>query len=219
MDRTFTPTARRLGIAAAAGTVILCAAYAATLAAGLASLPSPRAPIGDPLFSVLEVLILLVMPCMIALAAAIHAWADAERKVEGLLALVFTACLGGVTMALHFAILALSHRPDFAAETLVRRQLSFEWPSLAYVVDILAWDVLFALGALFAARVFRGGRLARAIRALLATSGVLALAGLTGVFAGDMRWRMLGVAGYSLVFPVAAALVGVLFRRTPARAA
>ena len=58
----FTATARRLGIVSATATVVLLVAYAATLAAGLASLESPRQPIGDPMFTVLKVLITLVMP-------------------------------------------------------------------------------------------------------------------------------------------------------------
>ena len=48
----FTATARGLGIVSAKATVVLLVAYAATLAVGLASLESPRQPIGDPLFTV-----------------------------------------------------------------------------------------------------------------------------------------------------------------------
>jgi hypothetical protein len=56
---------------------------------------------------------------------------------------------------------------------------------------------------------------------LLIVSGVLALAGLAGVVTGDMRLRNIGIIGYAGVFPVAAALIAVLFRRgaLPARAA
>ena len=44
-------------------------------------------------------------------------------------------------------------------------------------------------------------------------SGALALAGLSGVVAGDMRLRMIGVVGYVGVFPVAAVLMALLFHR------
>ena len=55
---TFTASARRLGMASAVGTVLLGAVYAATLVAGLLALRSPQQPIGDSLFSILEILII-----------------------------------------------------------------------------------------------------------------------------------------------------------------
>src|ERR1035437_6487799 len=50
----FTATARRLGMSQGVGVVLLSAAYAVTLAAGLSSLRSPQEPIGDPFFPILE---------------------------------------------------------------------------------------------------------------------------------------------------------------------
>ena len=46
-------------------------------------------------------------------------------------------------------------------------------------------------------------------------SGGLALAGLSGVIAGDMQLRTIGVIGYAGVFPAATALLAILFHRTP----
>jgi hypothetical protein len=48
---------------------------------------------------------------------------------------------------------------------------------------------------------------------LLVVSGVLALAGLSGVIVGDMQLRNIGIIGYAGVFPVAALLLAILFRR------
>ena len=62
----FTATARRLGIYSAASIVILGLVYSATLAVGFSSLEVPRQPIGDPMFSILEMLIMVMMPPMIA---------------------------------------------------------------------------------------------------------------------------------------------------------
>src|SRR5215208_5171122 len=76
----FTATARSLGILSAAATVILGVAYAVTLAVGLASLKSAQEPIGDPMFTILEVLIILMMPAMVALMVAVHAWAPMHAK-------------------------------------------------------------------------------------------------------------------------------------------
>jgi hypothetical protein len=95
--------------------------------------------------------------------------------------------------------------------------LSFKWPSIAYALDILAWNGFFALAVLCAALVFRGTRLAAWIRGLLLLSGILALAGFSGVAFGDMQLRYIGIVGYVVVFPVAAMLMVVLFRRTAAQ--
>lgn len=209
----FTATARSLGIFSAAATVILLVAYAATLAVGLASLESAQQPIGDPMFTILEVLIILLMPAMVALMVAVHAWAPAHAKALSLISLVFMGLLAGVTCSLHFVILTVSRQPEFSGQPWLELVFSFSWPSVAYALDILGWDVFFALSMLFAAPVFRGSRLAAWIRVLMIASAVLALAGLNGVVAGDMQLRNIGIVGYVGVFLVVSALLFVLFYR------
>ena len=211
----FTVTARRLGIGSAVITVVLLVAYAVTLAIGFASLTSPQQPIGDPMFSILEILIILIMPAMVALMVAVHAWAPERTRVLSLTALVFMSLLAGVTCCLHFSILVLSRQPAFAGQPWLPLVMSFKWPSVAYALDILGWDVFFALSMLFAAPVFRGRHIAGWIRGLMVASGVLALAGLSGVATGDMRLRNIGIVGYVGVFLVIAVLLAVLFRATP----
>jgi hypothetical protein len=214
---TFTARARRLGISATATTVILGLAYAVTLVAGFLSLQSPQQPIGDPLFSLLEILIIIAMPVMIALMVALHAWASPETKAFSLMALVFMGLLAGLTCSLHFVLLTVSREAAFVGVSWLPLFLSFKWPSVAYALDILAWDVFFPLSVLSAAPVFSGSRLAMSIRVLMIVSGVLALGGLSGVIVGDMQLRNIGIAGYPGVFPVAALLMAILFyRETPA---
>lgn len=203
----------------AVGTVLAGAVYAATLGAGLLSLQSPQQPIGDPLFSILEILIILLMPLMVALMVAVHAWAPAEAKVFSLLALVFVSLLAGLTCSVHFVILTVGRQAALSGLASMPLFLSFKWPSVAYALDILAWDVFFALSVLFAAPVFSGNRLARSIRVLLVASGALALAGLSGVIVGDMQLRNIGIVGYAGVFPVVALLLAILFHRATPREA
>lgn len=214
MAAEFTATARRFGITSAVSVVALQVAYAVTLVMGFMSISSADEPIGDPMFTILEVLILAMMPAMVALMAAVHAWAPASAKALSLTALVFMGLVAGVTSALHFVMLTLSRQPAFAELPALPLVLSFEWPSVVYALDILAWDVFFALSMLFAAPVFGGSRLAVSIRALMIASGVLALAGLSGVVGADMRLRNIGIVGYLGVFLVVAALLAVLFYRT-----
>src|SRR5215204_1664891 len=209
----FTATARSLGIFSAAATVILLVAYAVTLAVGLASLESAQQPIGDPMFTILEVLIIIMMPVMVALMVVVHAWAPVHAKALSLISLVFMGLLAGVTCSLHFVILTLSRQPGFTGQPWLPLVFSFSWPSIAYALDILGWDVFFALSMLFAAPVFRGSRLAAWIRVLMIASAVLALAGLSGVVAGEMQLRNIGIVGYVGVFLVVAALLVLLFYR------
>src|SRR5215212_11656566 len=110
----FTATARSLGIFSAAVTVILLVAYTVTLTVGLASLESPDQPIGDPMFTILEVLIISIMPAMVALMVAVHAWAPTHAKTLSLTSLVFMGMLAGMTSIVHFCILTLSRQPEFA---------------------------------------------------------------------------------------------------------
>src|SRR5215211_6834420 len=181
----FTATARSFGILSAAATVILLVAYAVTLVVGLLSLKSPQEPIGDPMFTILEILIIVMMPAMVA----VHAWAPTHAKTLTLTSVVFMGLLAGMTSIVHFCILTLSRQPEFSGQSWVPLVLSFNWPSVVYALDILAWDIFFPLSMLFAAPVFGGSRLAGWIRALMIASGVLSLAGLSGVVSGDMQLR------------------------------
>ena len=209
----FTATARRFGIFSGAATVILLVAYASTLTVGLASLESPQEPIGQPMITMLEILIISMMPAMVALMVAVHAWAPMHAKTLTLTSLVFMGLLAGVTCSLHFMILTLSHQPEFGGRPWQPLVFSFEWPSVAYALDIVGWDVFFALSMLFAAPVFSGSRLVAWIRWLMIASGVLSLAGLSGVVVGDMQVRNIGIVGYVGVFLVVAVLLTVFFYR------
>lgn len=213
----FTAMARRLGLYSAAVTAVLLVTYAVTLAVGLLSLRSPEDPIGNPMFSILEILIIAMMPAMVALMVAVHAWAPVRVKTLSLAAVIFMGLLAAVTCSLHFVILTISRQAAFAGQSWLPLFLEFRWPSVAYALDILAWDVFFPLSMLFAASVFGGSRLAAWVRRLMIVAGVLALAGLIGVPFGDMQLRNIGILGYVGVFLVVDVLLAVLFHRTAPR--
>jgi len=213
----FDATGRRLGIVSAITVALLLVAYATTLTVGFISLESPSDQIGDPMFSILEILIIALMPAMVALMVAVYSWAPVRQRTLGMLAVIFMSLLAGVTMSLHFVILCVSRQPAFAALPWLPLLTSFTWPSVAYALDILAWDVFFALSMLFAAPCFRGGGLAAWVRGFMVASGVLALAGLSGVVAGDMALRNIGIVGYVPVFLVVTLLLARLFSTTEVR--
>src|SRR5687768_196710 len=170
------------------------------------------------MFRNLEVLIIM-MPAMVPLMVAVHAWAPMHAKTLTLTSVVFMGLLAGLTCIVHFCVLTLSRQPELAGQSWLPLVLSFKWPSVVYALDILAWDIFFPLSMLFAAPVFWGSRLAAWIRVLMIASGVLAFAGLSGVVVGDMQLRNIGIVGYVGVFLVVATLLAVLFyRATPQEA-
>ncbi len=210
----FTPQHRTIGRAAAWAVSFLGVVYAVTTFLGFLSLKSPQDPIGDPYFTIMELLIVIMAPLMVVAMVAVHAYAPPEVKAYSFTALIFMILLAGITSCVHFVILAVSHQIEATGLPWVPLLFSFKWPSVAYALDILAWDWFFALSLLFAAPVFKAGRLEVAVRILMIVSGSLSLAGLIGVPLADMQVRNIGVVGYGVVAPVVFLLLGIVFGRT-----
>jgi hypothetical protein len=153
---SFTLQHRIVGRAAAWAVFCLGVVYAITTILGFRSLQSPDDSIGDPFFFVMELLIILIAPLMVVSMVGVHAYAPPNAKVYSLTALIFTILMAGITSSVHFVILTVIRQLEANS---VSWLLSFKWPSVAYTLDILAWDWFFALSMLFAAPVFRVGYL------------------------------------------------------------
>jgi hypothetical protein len=210
----FTAQHRAIGRAAAWAVFVLLVVYAVTTALGFLSLTSPDEPIGDPYFTMMEVLIIVMMPPMVVSTVALHAYASGEAKVYSLTALVLMVVVAGITSGLHAVVLTVGDALDATGQSWVPLVTAFTWPSVVYALDILAWDWFFALAMLAAALVFKAGGLERTLRVLMLVSGGLSLLGLIGVPLGDMQYRNIGIVGYGLVAPVVFLLLGVVFGRT-----
>lgn len=208
----FTIQHRMLGRVAAFAVFFLLIAYAVTLVLGFLSLKSPQDPIGDPYFSILELLIVVIAPLMVIVMIAVHAYASSETKAYSLTALAFMIIMAGITCTVHFVILTISRQIESAGFPWASLFFSFKWPSVAYTMDILAWDFFFALSMLFAAPVFKVGRLEKTIRVLMIVSGLLSLAGLIGVPLANMNVRNIGILGYAGVSIVVFLLLGIVWK-------
>jgi hypothetical protein len=204
----FTPQHQKIGQIAAWAVFGLGLLYVATTVLGLLSLESAQDPIGDPFFTLMELLTIAIAPLMVVTLAAVHGYARPEAKVYSLMALIFIALMAGITSGVHFVILSVSRQIEAAELPSAALLFSFRWPSVAYALDILAWDWFFALAMLCAAPVFKVDPLEKAVRVLMVVSGVLSLVGLVGVPLGNMQVRMVGVVGYGVVAPVAFLLLG-----------
>ncbi len=200
--------ARQLRSSAGVAVYGLGLLYAATTVLGLLSLESAQDPIGDPFFTLMDLLTITIAPLMVITLVAVHGYARPEAKVYSLIALISMALMAGITSSVHFTILSVNRQIAAAGLPSAALLFSFRWPSVAYALDILAWDWFFALAMLCAAPVFKVGQLEKAVRVLIVASGVLRLAGMVGVPLGNMQVRMVGVVGYAVVAPVAFLLLG-----------
>ncbi|PWN06739.1 hypothetical protein DDZ15_08385 [Rhodohalobacter mucosus] len=193
-------------------TFVIGVIYAVVTMIGLISLESPQDPIGDPWFTMMELLILLIAPSMMSAMAAVHGVSAQDKKLWSLLALVFMAMMAGLTSAVHFSILTVSPHLDHS-QPWVQNLFLFEWPSVVYALDILAWDWFFALSMLFAVPVFNGDGFEKAVRYLFLISALLSFAGLLGVYTASMTIRNIGVLGYGVVAPIGFLFLGLFYNR------
>ena len=211
----FTEEHRRMGMISAFAVFAILLAYVPVIVLGLLSLKSPLEPIGDPYFSLLEVLIVTGAPLMVVVMVAVHAYAPPGAKAYSLTGLLFMVILTGITTTVHFAILTVSRQIASAGFAQSSFLLSFNWPSVAYATDDLAWDLFFALSMLFGAFVFKKGGLENAIRYAMLASGWLSLVGLFGVpFLNQTPdIRNIGVVGYAGIGIIVFLLLGIHFGR------
>ena len=212
MRRTPVQVQLHVGVAAGFAVAVLCVVYAAVLTIGLVTLPSPEQPIQNPWFTIMEILILAIAPGMVAFTVGLYAWASTEAKSLALLSVLFMSMCAVVTCCVHFAVLTLSRHPAYADPEWASLVFSFTWPSMAYALDILAWDLFFPLAAIFAAFAVRGSGRASLVRALLLGSAALAFVGLAGVPLANMNIRNIGILGYVFLFPIASFLLALMFR-------
>lgn len=193
---------------------ILLLAYVIITLLGFASLDSPDDPIEDPYFTLMEILILLIMPLMMLVMVAFHQWAPTAKHLCSLGSLAFLAITTGITSSVHFVVWTVG-RPLYEQVEDAEYLFSFSWPSVAYALDILAWDWFFGLSMILAAFVVGWStRIEKALRLLMLISGILSLVGLIAVPLNDMRVRIVGIVGYAFVTIPIFALMGVILGRT-----
>ena len=121
----------RLGVWSAAALCVIGVAYVVTLAVGFASAGFSK-PIVDPVLAVMEILTLLSAPILVVLMAAVHAYAPLEYKINGVVAVAFMVLLAGLTSSVHFVELTAVRQSSTAR---------LIWPSTAYALELLAWDL------------------------------------------------------------------------------
>jgi hypothetical protein len=162
----------------------------------------------------MEILVILIAPMMLICLVTVNAYATPEAKIYSFISLMFMIIVTVITSCVHFSILTVSRQITSSVYPGFQLLFSFNWPSVVYTLDILAWDWFFALSMFFAVPVFKGTHINVLLRILLITSGVLSLAGLVGVPLSDMQIRNIGIIGYALVAPFVFLIIGVIYLRT-----
>lgn len=209
-----TSSDHRIGMWSARILVVLAIVYIATGAVGLSWVPTPAPPPGlvqvDPFLAILEIIMVILAPVDVVLFAAVYAYASPDRKTCALAALIFVSILCALTCSVHFVLLTLGRQTGYAAVP----GAFYPWPTVLFSLDLLAWDVFQGLGLLFAAPVFRGGGLSRAVRLSMIISGSLCIIGVAGPASGDLRFQVPAIFGYAGGLTVVCVLLAVLFART-----
>ncbi|MBI9097673.1 MAG: hypothetical protein JEY91_04310 [Spirochaetaceae bacterium] len=206
-------TSNHIGFFSAIIVAFLLISYAVTLLLGLFASTNTDEPINGQLFMILEILIIIMMPAMVSLMIAVNNRTIGNLKILSQLSVAFMVLLCGITSTVHFLILILSSQLVFREQPWFSLIFEFKWPSFVYAVDIFAWDFFFPLSVLSAAFTFGGTRIENWIRTLLILSGSLALAGLIGVFIGNMQVRDIGIIGYVGIFYIVTVLLAIVFYR------
>lgn len=182
--------------------------YAVTTTIGFLTLQSPHDSIGNPYFTIMEILSMLISLLMAFSLIAVHLYAEPDDKFFSLTALILMCLTTGITSCVHFLIISVSYTAEAAQLQNFSFFFSFKWPSVVYALDILAWDLFFGLSMLFAAPVFKKNRFEKNLKTLLIICGILSIIGLIGVTLQNMQIRNIGIIGYAVIGPVAFFFIG-----------
>ena len=202
-----------IGMCATIIYIIFSIIYMIITLLGLIELKSPNDPISNPYFTIMELLIIIIAPLLVLIMVTILKYASENYKIFAIIALIFMSIMATITSSVHFVILTV--KSHFDAINPVNSQIffSFTWPSIVYALDILAWDVFFALSMIFAAFVFNNDRIEKIIKYFMLASGVLALLGIIGVPIANMTVRNIGIIGYAIISPIAISILTILYVR------
>lgn len=188
--------------------------YALIAAVGLSTLPDQQTPVGDPWFTLMELLTILSSLLMVFAMGTIHIYARSWQRAHSMAAFGFMIITATITTANHFVILVLNHQAPIGRHPAIARMLRFKWPSIAYILDIAAWDLFFPLAMAQGSVIFSQGRQEKSVRLSMMTSAILSFSGLLGVPSGNMALRNIGIIGYAVAGPVSFLMIGKLLIRS-----
>lgn len=201
------------GFWSALAIVLVGILYVVVLFAGGVTRGVPR----EPFFAWAEILTIVAAVLMVCLMAAIHLWTPSERRIFSMLALGWMLAAAAITTTVHGAELTVGRQMDAESRRAFALIFDFEWPSLLFAIEFVAWHIGIGLATFFAAFTFENSGPEKIIRQGLLASGLLCLAGWVGPATGNMTLRLIGVFGYAVVLPIICVPIALLFRRAEQR--
>ncbi|MGI6585811.1 MAG: hypothetical protein ACOX3L_07725 [Lutisporaceae bacterium] len=160
-----------------------------------------------------------VIPCLLLaltfpiMMSSIYIYAFDDKKLWSLLGLIFAVMYGAILATNYWLLL-----------TVVRESLlggyteGLEWfvigspHSITNTIEGIGYGFM-GLAAIFASQVFDGNRLGIWLRCLFIVNGVAGIAGVILGGLGIMTATMVSLALWCLTFPVATAMLAILFKR------
>jgi hypothetical protein len=159
---------------------------------------------------------ILLSPIFVVLLASIHAWAPEPQKIFSRIGLAFAvgyAVVIGVDYFIQFAVVIPSLQSDETQGLSLFTQYN---PHGLFIAGEAFGYLMMSTALLFAAPVFAGGRIGRAIRWLFVAGFVLAIAALVGFWLVGHDLIAFEVAVISInwiVLIASGALLSIVFRR------
>ncbi len=159
---------------------------------------------------------ILLVPVFVVLMAAVHGWAAEPQRIFSRIALAFALAYAIVIAVDYFAQFAVVIPSLQAGETEGLSLFTQYNPHGLFIAGEALGCLAMSLALLFAAPVFAGGRLERAIRWLFVGGFVLAVVALVGLWivGGDLIAFEVAVLSINWIVLIASGvLLGVIFRR------
>ncbi|HOO57247.1 MAG TPA: hypothetical protein PLN69_10515 [bacterium] len=203
----------KAGLISSWTTCLLLIIYIPVTIIGILSIETPADPIHDPYFSIMELLIILIAPLLTVNTVVIYLNSKNSDKVYGMISMILMSILTVITSSVHFVVLTASRTIEQLGLENASLFFSFEWPSVAYALDILAWDWFFALSMIMGAFTFNATKQERLLRAIMIISGVISLSGLAGVPLSNMNIRNIGIIGYTIIAAIAFFIMGTVYKK------
>jgi hypothetical protein len=162
-----------------------------------------------------------VIPCVLltltfpVLMACVYQYASKEKKIWGLLGLVF-AIIYAAILGFNYWVMQSVVSPGLSGNHLEGLDLFVIGGPVSIAFSLEGYGYfLMGLSMLFAGFVFSGDKLERWVRGLLLLNGIQVLAVIAGML-GIWIVTMLSLVIWCISFPVVSILLAVLFRRQAA---
>ena len=160
-----------------------------------------------------------VIPCLLlaltfpVMMSCIHYYAPDDKKIWNLLGLVFAVMYGAILATNYWLLLTVVRESLLSGYT-----EGLEWfvigspHSITNTIEGIGYGFM-GLAVIFVSQVFGGNRLGIWLQRLFIVNGVAGIAGVILGGLGIMTATMVSLALWCLTFPVATAMLAILFKR------